>query len=71
LFRICGGEEKKLLLQLTLYIYTQKAYLHLIVGDEVGIQYITYHNVAYQMRLMQQIRYFLLIFGMFVFFLEH
>jgi len=33
-----------------------RAYLHSICHEEVGIQYITYHNVAYQMRLMQQIR---------------
>lgn len=33
-----------------------RAYLHSILKDQVGCQLLTYHNIAYQMRLMGQIR---------------
>ena len=33
-----------------------RAYLHTIVGDQIGAQLLTYHNIAYQMNLMSSIR---------------
>jgi tRNA-guanine transglycosylase len=33
-----------------------RAYLHSVLKDQVGCQLLTYHNIAYQMRLMGQIR---------------